>query len=377
MKKIIYLDNAATTMMEPSVINKMQEYMELYGNPSSVYDVGLQAKEQIEIAREYVATLIGANPSEIYFTSGGSEADNWALRSSALLKPSGKIITSKIEHHAVLNTCSFLENYIDVVYLDVDTSGKVSIPNLLNEIDNNISLVSIMMANNEIGTLQPIEKISDIAHSHDSLMHTDAVQAFGHIPINVKEIGIDMLSASAHKLGGPKGIGCLYIRDGIKLSPLIFGGGQEKHLRAGTENTLGIIGFGEAARLANEQLESNMVYVQAIRDSLQHRIMSQIQDVRFNGDMENRLSNNLSVTFKGVRAETLLMLLNEWGICVSTGSACNSSEKTPSHVLTAIGLNEDEANSTVRFSLSHNNTMEEIDYTVNALKMCVEQIRRK
>jgi len=380
--KTIYLDNAATTKMEPDVIHRMKECFDVYYNPSSIYAGGEYAKNLISESRDHVARLINSDPEEIFFTSGGTEADNWAIISTYLsLKDRGNhVITSKVEHHAVLGTCKFMEKYLgaDVTYLDVDKYGMIDLNKLEESVTERTILISIMSVNNEIGNIYPIKEMSAIAHKHNVLFHTDAVQATGHIPLDMNDelCNVDMMSVSAHKLGGPKGVGCLYIRSGLEMIPYIHGGMQERGLRASTENVLGIIGFGEAARIAKENMESRNKYIIGLRDYLQDRIIKSIPNVVVNGNIINRSVNNLSITFKGIRAESLLILLSDNGIYISTGSACNSSSNEASHVLRAIGLSDEDSSATIRFSLSHENTKEEIDYVIDVLIRSVEQLRR-
>lgn len=379
MNKQIYLDHAATTPLLPEVAEYMNSLSNIFGNPSAIYQLGREAKDIVNKAREYVAELINAKPSEIYFTSGGTEADNWALKSSFDLGSNigNHIITSKIEHHAILHTCEYLEKYrgANITYINVDEDGFVDLKELEDSITDQTILISVMAANNEIGTIQHIEDIARIAHKYGVYFHTDAVQAFGHIQLDVKKMGIDLLSSSAHKLGGPKGVGCLYIKDGINLPPLINGGSQENKMRAGTENVIGIGGFGKAAWLASQRMYENYPTVKNMSDYLLEKIWREIPDCWWVGSLKNRLPNNISVTFDGVRSEQLLVMLDMDGIYVSAGSACTSRSGEASHVLKAVGLSDEEAASTIRITLGAENTKEELDYVVDMLKRDVEILR--
>ena len=374
--KTIYLDNAATTPMAVKVFEAMIPYLSnSYFNPSATYDQAQEVRNVLQKCRDTIAKTIGCDSSEIYFTSGGTESDNWALR---FVRPGHHIITSKIEHHAVLNTCKYLETQgVEVTYLDVDEVGMVNPMDVEKAIKDNTILISIMMANNEIGTIQPVLAVADIAAKHDILMHTDAVQTYGHIPIDVNEIGVDMMSVSAHKFRGPKGVGFLYISNRIPIQPMIFGGGQQGGKRSGTENVAGIVGMTKAAEIACnvEFIESQNGYIRSLSDYMQNRIRNEIGGVRLNGSNSYRLANNINMSFSGVRGEQLVALLSMNGICASTGSACDSSSGEPSHVLKAIGLSDDEANSSIRFTMSGANTKEEIDYVVDVLKDSVENLR--
>ena len=379
MAKKIYLDNAATTRVLPEVFEAMKPYfLEEYGNPSSAYEFAGNIAKKVAEARETIAKTIGAKENEIYFTNGGSESDNWAIKgvADALRKKGNHIITTKIEHHAVLHTCEFLEKHgFEVTYLPVDDKGFIDLKELEEAIRPTTVLISIMFANNEIGTVEPIAKIGEIAHKHGVYFHTDAVQAFGHLAIDVNEMKIDMLSASAHKLNGPKGVGLLYIRSGITLSNLIHGGAQEHGRRAGTTNAAGIIGFAKAAELAHEKLEKSIAYESRLRDRLIKRVVEEIPYARVNGDLKERLSNNANFCFRFVEGESLLILLDQKGICASSGSACTSGSLDPSHVLLAIGLPHEIAHGSVRLTLSDETTEEDIDYTVDALKEIVNRLR--
>ena len=379
MKKVIYLDNAATTKVRPEVVEAMLPfYTEYYGNPSAVYEFSTPCKEALAKARETVANSLGAKDNEIYFTNGGSESDNWALIATAEAYASkGKhIITTKIEHHAILHTCEYLEKRgYEITYLPVDEYGTVSIDELKKAIRPDTILISIMSANNEIGTIEPIKEIGKIAHDHGVLFHTDAVQAFGHIPIDVEEMNIDMLSASGHKINGPKGIGVMYIRKGVKIRSFIHGGAQERKRRAGTHNVPGIVGIGTAAKLAKENMAERSAKEIALRDHLIERVLKEIPYTRLNGHRTDRLPNNANFCFRFIEGESMLILLDQAGICGSSGSACTSGSLDPSHVLLAIGLPHEIAHGSLRLTLSEKNTMEEIDYTVDELKKIIERLR--
>lgn len=377
--KTIYLDNAATTQTYPEVLDAMLPFFtEHYGNPSSIYSFAGEAGKAVDEARRTIASAIGADASEIYFTGGGSESDNWALKATAEAYASkGKhIITSKIEHHAILHTCEWLAKYgIEVTYLDVDENGLVSPEALKAAIRPDTILVSIMTANNEIGTIEPIAELGRIAHEAGALFHTDAVQAFGHIPINVDEMNIDMLSASGHKFNGPKGIGFMYIRKGVKIRSFIHGGSQERSRRAGTHNVPGIVGMAKAASLAVEQMNERMAYETKLRDHLIERVLNEIPYVRLNGHRTNRLPNNANFCFRFIEGESMIILLDQNGICGSSGSACTSGSLDPSHVLLAIGLPHEIAHGSLRLTLSEKTTMEDIDFTVDKLKEIIERLR--
>lgn len=379
MKKVIYLDNAATTKVHPEVVEAMLPYFtEHYGNPSSVYDFSTPCKKAMAHAREVIANSLGANENEIYFTNGGSESDNWALKAAAEAYASkGKhIITTQIEHHAILHTGQYLEQRgFEVTYLPVDENGVVSIEALKAAIRPDTILISVMFANNEIGTIQPIKEIGEIAKAHGILFHTDAVQAYCHEPIDVNEYHIDMLSASAHKFNGPKGVGFLYIRKGLKLRSFIHGGAQERKRRAGTENVPGIVGMGKAVEIAQAHLEENKKKEAELRDHLISRIMSEVPFTRLNGHPTQRLSNNANFAFQFIEGESLLIMLDMDGICGSSGSACTSGSLDPSHVLLAIGLPHEIAHGSLRLTLSDETTKEDIDYTVDSIKKVVERLR--
>ena len=379
MKKIIYLDNAATTRTAPEVVDAMLPYFtENYGNPSSIYGFASANKEVIARQRETIADVLGAKANEIYFMAGGTESDNWALTATAeAYGAKGKhIITSRIEHHAVLHTCAYLEKRgYEVTYLDVDENGLVDPRKVEEAIRPDTILISIMAANNEIGTIQPIREIGEIAHAHGVLFHTDAVQAFAQIPINVDECHIDMLSASGHKLNGPKGIGFLYIRKGVKIRSFIHGGAQERKRRAGTENVPGIAGLGKAVELAAATMEERAAKETELRDYAISRIEKEIPYCRLNGDRVKRLPNNINFSFRFIEGESMLIKLDFKGICASSGSACTSGSLDPSHVLLAIGLPHEIAHGSLRMTLGADTTKEDIDYTADCLKEIVEEIR--
>ena len=380
MNKIIYLDNAATTKAAPEVVEAMIPYFtEHYGNPSSVYSFAAKNKEAISKQREIIADALGAKANEIYFTAGGSESDNWALKATAeAYKAKGNhIITTKIEHHAILHTAEYLEkNGFEVTYLNVDEDGVVKLDELKAAIRPETILISVMFANNEIGTIQPIKEIGEIAHANGILFHTDAVQAFGQVAINVDEYNIDMLSASGHKLNGPKGIGFLYIRKGLKLKSFVHGGAQERKRRAGTENVPGIIGLGVATARAMRTLEERTAKEVELRDYLIGRIKNEIPYCKLNGHETKRLPNNVNFSFQFIEGESLLIMLDMKGICASSGSACTSGSLNPSHVLMAIGLPHEIAHGSLRLTLSEETTKEDIDYVVDTLKEIVANLRR-
>ncbi len=379
MKKTIYLDNAATTKTRPEVVEAMLPYFtEFYGNPSSIYSFSDEPKKAVANGREIIAKSIGAKTNELYFTGGGSESDNWALKATAeAYKSKGNhIITSKIEHHAILHTCEWLEkNGFEVTYVDVDENGALKLDELKKAIRPTTILISVMFANNEIGTIQPIKEIGEIAKEHGILFHTDAVQAYGHVPINVDELHIDMMSASGHKINGPKGIGFLYIRTGVKIRSFIHGGAQERKRRAGTENVTGIVGFGKAAEIAAANMEARTKYESELRDYLMDRVMAEIPYTRINGGRTNRLPNNANFSFQFIEGESMLIMLDDKGICGSSGSACTSGSLDPSHVLLAIGLPHEIAHGSLRLTLSEETTKEDIDYTVDNLKAIVARLR--
>lgn len=380
MEQTIYLDNAATTRTAKEVVDAMLPYFsEHYGNASSIYKLGADSKKAINKARETIAESLGVTPQEIYFTAGGSESDNWALVATAeAYESKGKhIITSKIEHHAILHTCDYLEKRgYEITYIDVDENGIVKLEDLKAAIRPDTILISIMYANNEIGTIQPIREIGEIASEKDIFFHTDGVQAYGHIPISLKECKVDMFSASGHKFHGPKGIGFLYIKQGVKIRSFIHGGAQERSRRAGTENVPGIVGMGAAAEHAFAGLEKRMEKEIALRDYLIERIEKEIPYCRLNGDRKSRLPNNVNFSFQFVEGESLLIMLDMKGICASSGSACTSGSLDPSHVLLAIGLPHEIAHGSLRLTLSEENTKEEMDYVVENIKEIVARLRQ-
>lgn len=379
MKQIIYLDNAATTKVRPEVVQAMVPYFtEYYGNPSSVYEFSTPCKQAISHSRETIANSLGAKPGEIYFTVGGTESDNWAIKAAAeAYESKGRhIITSKIEHHAVLHTCEYLEKHgFEVTYLDVDEYGTVKLDELKKAIRPDTILISIMFANNEIGTIQPIKEIGEIAKEHGILFHTDAVQAYAHVPIDVNEYHIDMLSASGHKLNGPKGVGFLYIRTGVKIRSFIHGGAQERKRRGGTENVPGIVGLGKAVELAMADMAERAAKETELRDYLIDRVMKEVPYARLNGHRTNRLSNNANFAFQFIEGESMLIMLDMEGICGSSGSACTSGSLDPSHVLLAIGLPHEIAHGSLRLTLSEENTKEEMDFVVEQIKNIVTRLR--
>lgn len=376
---MIYLDNAATTKANEKVLESMMPYFsEIYCNPSAAYSFATKGRIAIEEARNHAAKLIGASDMEIYFTSGGSESDNWAIKAAAeSFSDKGKhIITTKIEHHAVLHTCEYLERHgFDITYLNVDSDGKVRLDELKKSIREDTILISVMTANNEIGTIQPVAEIGKIAHEKGILFHTDAVQAYGHIPINVDEMNIDLLSASGHKFNGPKGVGIMYIRKGVKIRSFIHGGSQERGRRAGTYNVPGIAGLGTAAKLAMENMAKRTEKEKELRDYFIDRISAEIPYTVLNGHREDRLPNNINFCFRFVEGESVLIMLDQAGICASSGSACTSGAIDPSHVLRAIGLSDEMAHESLRLTLSYENTKEEIDTVVGELKRIVERLR--
>ena len=378
-KRHVYLDYAATTPVKPEVLEVMLPYFsEKYGNPSSLYSYGQDSKEAITKARKQVAKLIGAGKTEVYFTGSGTEADNWAVIGAAMWKKDqGRhIITSQIEHHAITHSTEYLENQgFEVTYLPVDRHGFVSPDDLKQALRKDTTLVSIMFANNEIGTIEPIEELCTITHKNGALFHTDAVQALGNVKVDVKELGVDLMSMSAHKIYGPKGVGALYIKKGVNLPVYMQGGAQEMGKRAGTENVAGIAGFGKAAELARENLESYSAHLKELRDYFVERVFTEIPDVEMNGSMESRLPGNANITFKFIEGEATLLMLDLAGIFVSTGSACSSASLAPSHVLKAIGLPVEDSYGALRFAVGNATTSEDIDYTVDTLKTSVEKLR--
>lgn len=383
MDKLIYMDNAATTSTAPEVVSAMLPFFtEYYGNPSSVYNFAQKSKMAIEDAREIIADSIGAAKSnEIYFTGGGSESDNWALKSAAFgLRDKGNhIITTKIEHHAILNTCAYLEkNGFEITYLDVDSEGFVSLEDVENAITDKTILISVMFANNEIGTIEPVCEIGEIAHKHGILFHTDAVQAMCHVPINVTEMNIDLLSASAHKFHGPKGVGFIYMKNTAKLEPFIHGGAQERARRAGTSNVPGIVGMGQAVKIALCTLDKDTHTIINMCNYIVDRILGEIPDVTFDGPeigSLKRLPSNMHFCFKDVSGDSLLIMLDMNGICASSGSACAAGSIDPSHVLLAIGRSSDEAKGALRLSIDKDLTKEDADYAIDALKAAVARLR--
>ncbi len=377
--KVIYLDNAATTRVRREVVDAMLPYFtEEYGNASAVYSLAGGAKEALQKSRDTMAGILGCDSREIYFTGCGSESDNWALKAAAeAYRAKGNhIITTKIEHHAILHTCQWLEKQgVEVTYLDVDESGRVRLDELRAAIRPSTILISVMFANNEIGTIEPIREIGAIAKEQGILFHTDAVQAFGQIPIDVEELHIDMLSASAHKLNGPKGVGLLYIRQGVKIRSFLHGGAQERKRRAGTENIPGIVGFAKAAEIAAATMQERMERETKLRDYLINRVLSEIPYTRLNGSRTKRLPGNANFSFQFVEGESMLILLDMAGICGSSGSACTSGSLDPSHVLLAIGLPHEIAHGSLRLTLGHETTQEEIDVTVDRLKEIIVKLR--
>ena len=375
----VYLDYSATTPVKKEVLDEMLPYFsEKFGNPSSLYGIGLSAKSDLNQAREELAKLIGADEREIYFTSCGTEADNWAVIGTAKAKKSkgNHIITSKIEHHALLHTCQALEKEgFEVTYLDIDSSGRISLEDLENAITDQTVLISIMFANNEIGTIQPVKEISEIAKKHGIWFHTDAVQALGNVPIDVKDLGVDMMSMSAHKIYGPKGVGALYIKKGIVIPSFINGGAQENKRRAGTENMAGIIGFGKAAELAGKNLQQHIRQVTELRDYFKEQILARIPEVEINGTMEYRLPGNINFIFNYIEGESFLLLMDAKGICASTGSACSSASLTPSHVLKALKLPYEKMHSSIRFTVGDFTTKEDLDYAVEEIIPIVDRLR--
>jgi len=399
MDTFIYLDNAATTKTSPTVVEAMLPYFsEYYGNASGIYSIGVKSREAINKSRELIADTIGAKPEEIFFTAGGTESDNWALKAAAEMfcafragkKATGErqepdagdaviknhLITTRIEHHAILHTCEYLEKAgIEVTYLNVDENGIVRLDELERAIRPETFLISVMYANNEIGSIQPIREIGEIAKKYGVLFHTDAVQAYGQLPIDVEKLHIDLMSASAHKLNGPKGVGFLYIRRNLRMHSFVHGGAQERHRRAGTENVPGIVGFGQAAKEAAETMEKRAAGETSLRDYLIDRVLKEIPYTRLNGHRTRRLPNNANFSFQFVEGETLLIMLDMEGICGSSGSACTSGSLDPSHVLLALGLPEDIAHGSLRLTLSAETTKEEIDFTVEKIKQIVERLR--
>lgn len=379
MKKLIYLDNAATTKTAPEVVEAMLPYFtEYYGNASSIYELAGESKKAMNEGRAKIADVLGANANEIYFTGSGSEADNWALKATyeAYKNKGNHIITTKIEHHAILHTCEWLEKQgARITYLDVDENGIIRLEDLEKALTPETILISVMAANNEIGSIQPIKEIGAIAKEHGILFHTDAVQAFGQLPINVDECHIDMLSSSAHKINGPKGIGFLYIRKGVKIRSLIHGGAQERKRRAGTENIPGIVGYGVAAERAARTMEERTAKEREVRDYLINKIETEIPYCRLNGHRTLRLPNNVNFSFQFIEGESLLIMLDMEGICASSGSACTSGSLDPSHVLLAIGLPHEIAHGSLRLTISEETTKEDVDFVVEKIKEIVARLR--
>lgn len=375
----VYLDYSATTPVKDEVLREMIPYFtENFGNPSSLYTMGLESKEAVETARKRVADLIGADAKEIYFTGCGSEADNWAVFGTAdkLFAKGKHIITTEIEHHAMLHSCEFLEKHgFEVTYLKPEADGTISPETLENAVTDQTVLISIMMVNNEVGTIEPIKELAAVAKKHNILFHTDAVQALANVPIDVKELGVDMLSMSAHKIYGPKGIGALYIRKGLRISNYLHGGAQEMGRRAGTENLPGIVGFGKAAELAAADMEHHIAHSRELRDYLVKRITEEIPDTFVNGSLKQRHPGNANITFKYIEGESILLMLDFKGISVSTGSACSSKSLKPSHVLSALGVPVEMIHGTVRFTVGDFTTKEDIDYTVENLKEITAKLR--
>ncbi|MBO5302471.1 MAG: cysteine desulfurase NifS [Lachnospiraceae bacterium] len=379
MKQRIYLDNAATTQLYPEVFKEMEPYFtEYFANPSGIYQFARESWNVVDKAREEIASVIGAKPEEIYFTGGGSESDNWALKmiAEAYAHKGKHIITSKIEHHAVLHTCAYLEKQgYEITYLPVNEEGRIDLKQLEEAIRKDTLCISIMAANNEIGTIMPIAEIGEIARRKGVLFHTDAVQAFGHIPLSVEDMQIDMLSASGHKINGPKGIGFLYIKKGIKVQSFLHGGAQERGKRAGTHNVPGIVGMAAAARLAQKEMEKRSAYESQLRDYAIGRIEKEIPFAVFSGSRENRLPNNIHFCFRFIEGESLLIMLDAKGICASSGSACTSGSLDPSHVLLAIGRPHEIAHGSLRLTLSEKTTKEEMDRVIDELKKIIERLR--
>lgn len=375
-----YFDNGATTKVKDEVLQEMIPYFSNhYGNPSSVYGIAREAKKAIEDAREKVANLIGTKKQEIYFTGCGSEADNTALKGIAYSNKSkgNHIITTKIEHPAILDTCKFLETQgFDITYLNVDEQGFVDINELKSVINSKTILISVMFANNEIGTIEPIEDIAQIAHSKNIIFHTDAVQAVGNTKIDVQKMGIDMLSLSGHKIYGPKGVGALYVKENIKFEKFMNGGHQEKNKRAGTENTAGIVGLGKAAEIANQTLEEHINKMKALRNYYVEEVIKRIPNTKINGAINARLPGNSNISFQGINGNDLLLELDNVGICASSGSACTSKDPNPSHVLTAIGLDNDLIKGALRVTFGEFNTKEEVDYLLDNLERAVKKLRK-
>ncbi len=379
MTKTIYLDNAATTRISPIVLKEMMPYLtDKYGNASSIYEIGKDSRNALDIARESVAKILNTNSEEIYFTSGGTESDNWAIKGVAFAneKKGKHIIISNIEHHAILHTCKYLEKYcFNITYLPVNENGIIDVNDLRKAIRKDTILVSIMFANNEIGTIQPIKEIGEITKKKEIYFHTDAVQAIGNIVIDVNDLNIDLLSLSAHKFNGPKGVGVLYIRKGTNISPMIHGGGQERNKRAGTENLAGIVGLSKALELSIKNIDKKNKYLSELRDMTIKGLMERIPDTLLNGDPINRLSGNVNVCFKYIEGESILLMLNMKGIYASSGSACTSGSLDPSHVLLAIGRPHEIAHGSLRLTFSMENTKEDVKYLLDILPPIIQRLR--
>lgn len=377
----VYMDHAATTSTHPEVIRAMQPYFhDKFANPSGIYSIAKENHRVIEDSRQMIADTLHARKNEIYFTAGGSEGDNWALKEIAdVYKEKGKhIITTKIEHHGILHTCEYLEQHgFDVTYLDVDTNGRVDLEQMERAIRKDTILISVMFANNEIGTMEPIELIGKIARNHHILFHTDAVQAYGQVPIDVEQLQIDLLTASGHKFRGPKGTGFLYAKEGIKMQSYIHGGAQEQGLRAGTENVPGIVGLATAAYIADATMERRLIYETEIRDYMIQQILETIPYCRLNGHRRNRLPNNINISFEFIDSGALLVMLDTLGICASGGSACTSASRKPSHVLQAIGLSDELSRGTIRLTIGEETTKKDADYVIACISELVEGLREQ
>lgn len=379
-KRRLYMDYSATTPVKKEVLDEMMPYLtDYFGNASSFHLFGRETKTALDKARKQIASLVNADPNEIFFTNGGTESDNWALQGAAFARKNkgNHIITSKIEHHAILHTCEYLEKVhgFEVTYLDVDADGIVDLEQLKREIKDTTILVSIMYANNEIGTIQPIKEITEIAHAHGALMHTDAVQAAGNIPVDVKELGVDLMSMSGHKIYGPKGIGSLYMKKGVKIHNLIHGGAQERRKRAGTENIPAIVGYGKAAEMAKENMENHIAELTRLRNKLIEGVLERIPHTRLNGHRTNRLPGNANFSFEFIEGEGILLLLDQLGIAASSGSACTSGSLDPSHVLMSIGLTHEWAHGSLRLTVGDFTTDEDIDYILENLPGVIERLR--
>jgi len=375
---LIYFDNAASTAVHPEVVKEMMPYFDVqYGNPSSIHQFGRKAKNAIQKARKQVAALVGAEPDEIIFTSGGTESNNTVLMGIPSFRPEqNHVITSSIEHEAILQPCKQYEKIgYKITYLPVDEHGIVDPNDIANSINSHTVLVSIMLANNEVGTIQPIKEISEICKKYQIPLHTDAVQAVGKVPINVKELGVDALSVSSHKINGPKGIGALFIKKGLRVSPQILGGGQENGMRSGTENVASIVGFGKACEIAKERLNENISHFEILHSSMLSRVVKEISHVKLNGHPEKRIFNNIHLTFMGVNGEDLIIKLDEHGIAASTGSACSMHTQKASHVLKAMGFNHEQITGSLRMSFGYLNTVDEVEQTIDVLKKVVSELR--